>query len=382
MKNTICDKNKCTACGACLNICPQKCVYYKKDGVGHLYPVIDDSKCIHCHACEKVCQVIHPLELEKPKTAYVGWHQDVEEYKSSTSGGAATAFAQKIISEGGVVYGCAWGKDLDVEHVRIDTLHDIYRLKGSKYVQSKISNNILTQVKRDLKSDLKVLFIGTPCQIAGLKSYLRKDYDNLFLADLICHGVPPVSLLKKHVKRIAGTLKNVQVSFRDEKGMSLKITRAGHVIYNKHLWLERYQDSYYNSFIDGYIYRDSCFTCLYASSNRISDVTIGDFWGLGDDFKIKHDYGCSCILPITDKGLQLVREAHLDIYERSVEEAVRGNSQLRSPFARNRRINLFRFLIVFSGFRLAYFITNFDYLWTVFRCKMKIGTRIKKMIGR
>lgn len=217
MKNTICDKNKCTACGACLNICPKKCVYYKKDGVGHLYPVIDESKCIHCHACEKVCQVLHPLELEKPKTAYAGWHQDVEEYKSSTSGGAATAFAQKIISEGGVVYGCAWSKDLDVEHIRIDTLHDICRLKGSKYVQSKISNNILAQVKRDLKSDLKVLFIGTPCQIAGLKSYLRKDYDNLFLADLICHGVPPVSLLKKHVKRIAGTLKNVQVSFRDER---------------------------------------------------------------------------------------------------------------------------------------------------------------------
>ena len=116
MKNTICDKNKCTACGACLNICPKKCVYYKKDGVGHLYPVIDESKCIHCHACEKVCQVLHPLELEKPKTAYAGWHHDVEEYKSSTSGGAATAFAQKIISEGGVVYG--WHRDMNwIRHI-------------------------------------------------------------------------------------------------------------------------------------------------------------------------------------------------------------------------------------------------------------------------
>lgn len=379
MKNPICDIKKCTACGACLNACPKQCISYKKNYLGHLYPTINRKKCINCHICSKVCQVNHPWPLNAPLTSFAGIHKNLKDYKSSTSGGAATAFAQKIISEGGVVYGCAWNTNLTVEHIRLDDLDDVERLKGSKYVQSKISSTLLIKLKEDLKLGRKVLFIGTPCQIAGVKSFLRKDYDNLFLVDLICHGVPPLDLLQKHVRHIVGTLENVKVSFRDENGMCLTVKRNGNVLYKKHLWLERYQDSYYNSFIDGYIYRDSCFTCRYATAKRVSDITIGDFWGLKDDFKVKHEYGCSCILPITDKGMKLVKTSSLNIYERTIQEAVLGNSQLRAPFKRNDRIIVFRFLKRCVGFKLAYIITNFDHLLFIFRCKIKLGTRIKNI---
>lgn len=382
MIHNICKLDKCTACGACLNACPRKCISYRHDKLGHLYPVIDGRKCIECHACERVCQVNHPLELHKPLTAFAGMHKNQDDYKTSTSGGAATAFAQKIISENGVVYGAAWTEGLGVEHIRVDSLNDIYKLQGSKYVQSRITSTLFESVRKDLKAHVKVLFIGTPCQVGGLKSYLRKEYDNLFLVDIVCHGVPSVRLFQKHIRNVAGSLdKDIHISFRDSDGYSLVVTKKQMVIYKKRLWIERYEDAYFNSFIDGYTFRDSCYTCRYATQKRVSDVTIGDFWGIGTDFVISHDFGCSCVLPITEKGMWLVRNSPLNVYERSVKEAVDGNSQLRHHYERNRRINFFRLLNSFFGFNLAYIMTNMDHLLFVMRCKLQLGTRIKKKLG-
>lgn len=378
----ICNKVHCTACGACLNVCPRHCVSYKQDVMGHFYPKIDIKQCIHCHACEKVCPANHPLVLNVPIKAFAAWHKNNDDYKSAASGGVATAFAQKIISDGGVVYGCAWTKKLGVEHIRIDTYDDIKLLRGSKYAQSKISATLFRSVKSDLKKNIKVLFVGTSCQVAGLKSFLKKDYDNLYLVDLICHGVPSSYFLRKHVKKIVGKVDDVDVSFRDDTGKCLTIRKDNQIVYRKHIWYQRYEDAYYACFDDGLTFRDSCFTCAYGTSKRVSDVTIGDFWGLSDDFQVDHRHGCSCILPISSKGMWLIQNSSLHLYERTVDEAVNGNSQLRSPCPKSNRIKIFRLLCGLLGFHLAYYLIYFDHLFFVLRCKAQFGTRLKNLFKR
>lgn len=374
----ICDYTLCTACSACVNICPQQCVEMQAGELGHLYPYINRDKCVECNACMKVCPNNSPIVLKQPITAFAGWHTADVEYQSSTSGGAATAFAQTIISEGGVVYGCACLDKIDIRHIRVDNFQDLNKLKGSKYVQSTMSENFKS-VKSDLKAGLKVLFIGTPCQIAGLKSFLHGQPDNLYLVDLICHGVPSVKLLQEHVKNVLGHQKVTNISFRSDSYLLLLLLCGDKILYKSNL-MQRYEDEYYNAFIDGYSYRESCYRCSYAQSKRVSDVTIGDFWGLGDDFGIEHPHGCSCILPITEKGLNLIKRSDMILYERTVGEAVQGNDQLRAPKAKDKKINRFRKLYPILGLKYAYRITVARELLFKLRCRLMLGTRLRKII--
>lgn len=183
-----------------MNRCPKQCIEMKPDNkLGHLYPAIDHEKCTDCGACQKVCPANHEPLLRKPLTAYAGWDKTDSEYISSTSGGAASAFARFIIRQGGVVYGCAMLPNIEARHIRVDNLDDLAKLKGSKYVQSTMGMTYRS-VKEDLRQGRKVLFTGTPCQVAGVKSYVgEKNSDNLYTVDLICHGTPPLAYTKKHV---------------------------------------------------------------------------------------------------------------------------------------------------------------------------------------
>lgn len=355
----ICPQNVCTGCSACLNVCPKSCISMKTGADGHIYPFVDESKCIDCSLCHKICPQNKNVESQHPTMAYAGWHNEQSEYISSTSGGAATAFAQTIIKQGGVVYGCVSREGLQIQHIRVDLEADLAKLKGSKYVQSDIDYSF-KNILADLKTGRPVLFIGTPCQVAGLKTFLRKDYDHLYCVDLICHGVPSQAQLKKHIRHVAGGAIDL-VGFRKGNDMGLRLFDFnGEMVYYSNVWIDKYRDSYYGAFIDGYSYRDSCYNCRYANPRRVSDVTIGDFWGLSKEVRHDEINGCSCILPITPKGLALVRMSNLKLIERPVDEAINGNSQLRHPSPLKRRAKLFRMLYPMIGYEAAYKICEFD----------------------
>ena len=278
----VCNYDICTGCGLCAVLCPKQSIEMCIQGsLGHVYPVINKDSCIDCGLCQKTCPSIHPHTLKSPLTAYAAWSKDVDDYKSSTSGGAASVLSQNILSRGGVVYGCAMLPDIEVKHIRIDRLEAIQKLKGSKYVQSDITG-IIPQLKKDVKENKPVLFIGTPCQVAAIKSLYNEQPDNLLLVDLICHGVPSVDILKKHVKKIANYPHYDNVIFRDGIGTYVVVVVVDRqIVYRQSLTKPRYKDWYINTFFDGFTYRDSCYQCRYACPERVSDITIGDFWGLG-----------------------------------------------------------------------------------------------------
>ena len=185
----------------------------KADSKGFLYPKIDADVCIECGLCDKVCPFPIENQIKRdPVTAYAAWSVDREIHLSSSSGGAAYVFSKYIIEKGGVVYGCC-ADGLDIRHIRVDKVEELYKLQGSKYVQSDV-RGIFSQIKTDLRNSLNVLFFGTPCQVAGLKNYIKHVPENLYLVDLICHGVPSLQMLQDHITDITKGRIVESISFR------------------------------------------------------------------------------------------------------------------------------------------------------------------------
>lgn len=328
--------------------------------LGHLYPKIDTSICIDCGLCIKGCPSLHVIEGNTPVKAYAAWSKEEEDYKSSTSGGVASVLSKYILSNGGVVYGCSVLPGIRIEHIRIDDINKLHRLKGSKYVQSSIIN-VLPQIKKDVANGKKVLFIGTGCQTMAIKRMWSKQPENLYLVDLICHGTPSVEVLRKCIQKSIPINKIHSIKFRTLEGYQLLFTSLNNdILYkSKSLWENRYEDLYLNCFIDGFLSRESCFHCPYAKPQRYTDITIGDFWGLGKEIPCnipEHKYGISVILPSTEKGMVLTDaiNENLNIYERPISEAIKGNAQLMAPSAMNWRIRLFRKVVPIAGVRVAY----------------------------
>ena len=332
----------------------------KEGKLGHLYPYIDNKNCINCNLCVRTCPTNNKIPLQNPLAAYAAWAKDKKEYKSSTSGGAASILSRKIISGDGVVYGCAMLANCEVQHIRIDDCEQLYQLKGSKYVQSNILN-IIPSLKEDVRKERSVLFIGTPCQVAAVKSLFKEQPSNLYLVDIICHGVPSLSVFKKYLSNKFGKTSFDKISFRKGSQLLLEIFDCGKKIYSA----SHNKDLYYTLFMQGYTYRDSCHRCKYAQPKRVSDITIGDFWGLGKmgDCDIPdHKDGISVILPITPKGGELLKSisSQLNIYERPLEEAIKGNSQLQSPSLAGKRIKFFQMLYPLFGLEKSYKLTHID----------------------
>lgn len=365
----ICSEHICTGCGLCIAVCPTGAVSFQKSELGHLYPKIDKARCIDCGLCKKKCPAINSPVACELKKAYAAFSKDVQDYKTSTSGGAASVISNYIVEQGGVVYGCAVcrvdNKTIDVKHIRVTSQSELQQLKGSKYVQSRIVD-ILPLVKEDVKCGKKVLFIGTPCQVAAVRNLFANKPDNLYVVDVICHGAPSLDVLQTHIKNKIGSSDIDNIRFRVGNDLYLLLLLGDQVLYSSNLFKERYKDEYYNAFMDGFTYRDSCYTCSYACSSRISDITIGDFWGLGKDCDASyiepHENGISVILPVTDRGEQLIKivAQKLNIYERPISEAVNGNDQLRAPKLLNTRIRFFRFLSGILPFKYAYRLSVFD----------------------
>ncbi len=343
-KIELCDREKCTACLACLEVCPKHCVSVKKDAYGNDTPFINREECVDCGKCQEVCPVINSVQLRQPTKVYAAFSSNSTIHRESASGGVASELALEILQSGGVVYGAAQTKDLIIEHIRITEKEEIERLKGSKYVHSHNKGHY-KKIKTDLLNGLQVLFVGTPCQVAGLKKYLNNEqYDNLFCIDLICHGVPSQKTFLDCMEYETGekTFEGWNISFRDEDGFEIKLKNPLDEVKYK---LNLKNSFYYNGFMEGYIYRKNCYICEYARPERCGDITLGDFWGLGDDipfFAEKKD-GINVILINTEPGLRLFNRIknNLQYWERTYNEARLKNGQLNQPTSKTSHCEKF-----------------------------------------
>lgn len=340
----ICEKNICTGCEACKCICPKSAIKMEEDEYGNIYPKINDKKCIHCGLCKKVCpQLKENIELKTPIRALAMYAKNNQKRGESTSGGVATMLYEKILKDNGVVYGISnvFGKIDNLHFIKIENAKDLYKVKGSKYVHC-YTDGIFLDIRQDLNNNRKVLFIGTPCQVSGLKSFLMKDYDNLITTDIICHGVPSRKLLSDQINLLKISINEVdQISFRDEKGYNFKIKKYDNRVIQKN----ESEVPYYRNFLQGNIYRENCYSCRYARKERISDITIGDFWGLSHDSKIYDNElkGISLVMPITEKGNELVNSILVDCEydERTIDEACAKNGQLNHPSAKTDKYDIY-----------------------------------------
>ena len=339
----ICEKDKCTGCFACYNVCPKSAIQMNEDEFGFIYPEIDKSKCINCNLCKKICPVINKLELQEPLKCLAARAKDEDVLKNSSSGGIATVISKNVIENKGIIYGSVFSDNCTINHTRIDKIEDLKKTQGSKYVHSYI-NNCYSLIKKDLENKHLVLFIGTPCQVAGLKNYLRKDYELLYTIDLICHGVPSQKFLKDEVNRINHSLDIDRVDFRDKKykERNFSIKKDNNVIFNEN-WKK---SPYFFTFMNSYTLRDNCYSCSYSSIKRCSDMTIGDFWGIPEESKFysSKEKGVSVLIPTTPKGLHLIEliEDNIEYEERNIEETIVENSHLRNPSEKSRKVDKFK----------------------------------------
>ena len=362
----ICPMVQCIGCSACYNACRHQAINMTENELGHVYPQIDEDKCVGCNLCQMSCPVVNKPLLRYPNFCFAVALLKDEDLKFSASGGASTALMRAVINENGIVYGCTGEDVFHVHHIRVDSLQDIERLRGSKYVQSEIGL-IYKSVLADLNSDKTVLFTGTPCQVAGLKSFLRKDYPKLITSDLVCHGVPSQKMLTENIHYYTSESdgKNIKVSFRRKKcgsGVNTKLN-SGRIEFG---WFLRnqpypdvnrkfYDDSYMFGFLQCLTFRDSCYTCRYATSARCSDITLADFWGLGDDANYEKGKGVSLCLINTERGQSLFDKVRdkVNAQERDVVEAIIGNGQLQKPSDKNNAHALFRCLYPKLGLKVA-----------------------------
>lgn len=361
----ICPKDKCTGCSACMNACNASAITMVADKCGYVYPEIDSSLCVDCSLCAKVCPANNPVRLGYPYECYAAAVSDSAELESCASGGIATELARHVVNAGGVVYGCSGANIRDVRHVRVDTARGLQQLKGSKYVQSRIGMTY-REVKQDLQANRQVLFIGTPCQVAGLYGFLRhKDFPNLVTADLICHGVPSQKMLNDNIACYCSNAnEEISVGFRCKEKASPKCDAPWRIAYGWfyqtiHMRAMRrvayYKDPYMYGFLRALTFRRSCYGCRHACMARCADFTLGDFWGLGRGAGFNRGKGVSAVLVNTDKAKSLWRAAKANCVsvERDIVEAQKGNGQLQRPSRMHRNYNKFVALYPERGLKYA-----------------------------
>lgn len=347
----ICQPSLCTGCTACYSKCPKNSITMTEDGEGFLRPVIDEATCISCGVCQKVCPANNNLKLNTPFKVYAGWDNDSDSKSKSSSGGIGTLLAQKFINHGGVVCGAVFSNGTHVCHRIITSIEDIDKLRGSKYIQSSLVN-CYTQIKNILDSKKPVLFIGTPCQVSGLKSFVGSNQSFLYTVDLICHGTPSHKVLQSYIadinKSFGCTIDSC--TFRDDTGYNLCFKEKSKTIYSK----EFTADLFGIGFLRGLFNRPVCYHCKYAQRDRCGDITIGDFWGIGSDFIEKYHpkNGLSVIMQNTEKSAYLIDfiKDNAFLCPREIDEAVNGNKQLRFPSHKHKNRTKFFATLPQKGF--------------------------------
>ena len=371
----IIDKKDCCGCHACASVCAKRSITMQEDNEGFLYPVVNVSTCTDCGLCEKVCPVINQDEPRRPLKVFAAKNRDEEIRRQSSSGGIFTPLAEEIIRDGGVVFGAKFDEDWNVVHAWTDTIEGIADFRGSKYVQSTIGDTY-REAREFLKQGRKVLFSGTPCQIAGLRKFLRKEYDNLLTVDVVCHGVPSPLVWRKYLEEtrerlraesdaekntVSSSLMDLPVitgiSFRDKThgwkkyGFRLRYAAPRNVqksvsvsaIKEEKETLQPFKE---NIFMQGFLanlyLRPSCYACAVRSGKSYSDILIADFWGVQNYYpEFDDDKGVGLILVYSEKGKNIYDRVKVHNIEANYSQGVKGNMCLEQSVQKTHNREIF-----------------------------------------
>lgn len=343
---SLAPKHLCTGCTACSSTCSKGCISMVADSDGFLFPEVNSETCISCGLCEKACPVLKKPELHGDSpTAYAAYSKDKYIRMGSSSGGVFSELALGVLAQGGTVFGAAYNEQFDVVHICVESEADLGKLRGAKYAQSNLGNTFV-DVKARLENGRKVLFSGTPCQVAGLKSFLHNEYENLICVDFVCHGVPSPMVWKAYVEYRADTDNGGQLP----RSINLRSKETGWSRYRYSNAFE-YESGIRNVcsssdslfmklFVGDYICRLSCENCPAKGYSRISDLTIGDFWGIWNiEPDMDDDCGTSLILCQSDDGVKLLERVvdKLVIKRVKLEEVSLENGSILTASRANLR---------------------------------------------
>ena len=326
----LCDKYDCCGCAACVQACPKQCIRLAADEEGFLYPTVDEASCVQCGKCLKVCPMRQASDSRAPVGVYAAANPDEEVRLRSSSGGVFSLLSEYVIRQDGVVFGAAFNERLEVVHCHTEIMEEVAAFRGSKYVQSQIGTSF-QDADNFLKIGRKVLFSGTPCQIAGLKSYLGKEYPGLLTVDFVCHGVPSPGIFKEYVEAQPDFVSGV--NFRDKrcgwKNFSITMdTSAGEKskVFNN--------DEYMQGFLGNAFLRPSCYRCRFRTGRSCSDFTIGDFWGI-DKLRpeMDDDKGLSLVIANNNEADSILKTLECSLTEMPLDDAVKYNPSINSSVA-------------------------------------------------
>ena len=383
----ICNYNKCTGCGLCSAICPNKCISFEENSEGFLYPVINKSICINCLKCERSCPQNNRLPGNIPDF-YMAIHNDIDILKKSSSGGAFTALANYVFGRSGVVFGAYMTEEKTVKHIKITNPAELDKLRLSKYYQSD-TREALQEAFHSLEDGKAVLFSGTACQIAALLSFVPdKLKNNLITVDVLCHGVTSKKVVDSYIKsqeRIVKKkvidykfrIKNSDIGWNNGYGRTILGFEDG----SNHIERKR-TDSFFYAYNSNTFLRESCYTCNFSGKERISDFTIADFWGIsqeratsselhnGVSLLLCNTYKARSILPILKKNMKIVMV--------TADEAIPYNKALTEPNSKPKEHDAF-FKMINEGKDYNYIIKK------IYRKQLFIQLTkniIKRVIGK
>lgn len=334
----ISEKKNCCGCSACVQRCPKQCISLTEDEEGFLYPYVNEESCVECGLCEKICPILNPQEETFPLQVIAAKNTNTEERLGSSSGGLFLPLAKSIINEGGIVFGADYDSNWEVHHVGVENISGLYALMMSKYLQSRIENTY-KEAEKFLKCGRKVMFVGTPCQIAGLHGFLRhKVYPNLLTIDVVCHGAPSPGVWRQYLAETYSEEEFIKSRLQAAAGKNTVLSSDIH-----------YDNVYMKGFLSNLYLRPSCHDCKCKDGKHHSDISLGDFWGI-DKFNpsFDDDKGVSLVLINTPKGKEFLQKVKMEKWESSYALVSRANGGF-SPYAwLNPKRSLF-FKLIWQG---------------------------------
>lgn len=338
------DRKKCVSCGACYNICPVNAIKIQEDKYGFRYPYIDKSKCINCNLCDKVCKI---GKTYIGKEYYAVINKNNEERKKSASGAVFPLLAKYVLDKNGIVCGVAYDEHMNVTHMFADNMEDAKKFKGSKYVRSE-TDKIYKEIKKYLKEDRYVLFVGTPCQVSGLKNFLDNDYEKLIVCDLVCHSNPPQKIFSKYIEYLEKIYnkKIIDFSFRDK---TISWYGSNCRAFFSDGTSEIVDNIYSKAFLAGGISYEACYDCNYTGIDRVGDISIGDFWGVESLYPEFYDKdGVSIIFVNNDKGKEIFKtiSKEMKVQKITKEEILKYNHN--SPTKKHSKKDIKTDVVAFS----------------------------------
>lgn len=375
----------CTGCTACASACPKGCITMQADANGFLFPTVEESTCISCGLCEKACPVIQPSGPAKnAPTAYAAISTEETLRLESSSGGIFSEIAKEILHRGGTVFGAAYDEHFSVVHICVESEEDLWKLRGAKYAQSDLRSTF-PEIRHRLSTGQAVLFSGTPCQVAGLKAFLPKAQGDLFTVDFVCHSVPSPMAWQEYVHYRSlqdhNGLPPQRINLRDKQTGWSRYSYSNLFVYadGSHHRARSGESLYMKLFGGGYISREACENCRFKGCRRVSDLTIGDFWGIWDIVpEMDDNKGTSVVLVQSERGATLLEQiAHkLVLKEVTLEQASQQNpAMIRSTALHENRHQVLQQI-------RAGKIADYEYLCTQKPAAPTFLSRVRQFLGR